>query len=272
MPTVAKLSAAVLGRTCEILGHTSAGFTGSELGRLLAQQGILDPYPGITKRDRLHRALADQQSRDGHANSVLAFVQSAMDPVRYTNRRREFDDRRTELNEVLSFVGISIGEDGKLRKAQVATTIAEAVQRANRLRSTLRERDIHADVLKYCRPELLEKDYFHAVFEASKGLADRLRSMTSLQDDGAALVDQALGYARPSSPRIAFNRLQTASEESEHRGLAMLMKGVFGAYRNPTAHEPRVVWPVSEQDAFDVLSILSLLHRRLDVAVVLKSR
>jgi len=54
---------------------------------------------------------------------------------------------------------------------------------------------------------------------------------------------------------------------SEHRGLMNIMKGVFSAFRNPTAHEPKVSWHVTEQDALDLLTLASLLHRRLDAAV-----
>jgi uncharacterized protein (TIGR02391 family) len=50
------------------------------------------------------------------------------------------------------------------------------------------------------------------------------------------------------------------------------MRGVFSAFRNPEAHEPKVHWHVSEADALDLLSALSLIHRRLDSAVVIRSQ
>jgi uncharacterized protein (TIGR02391 family) len=46
-----------------------------------------------------------------------------------------------------------------------------------------------------------------------------------------------------------------------------LMKGMFGAFRNVTAHAPRISWEITEQDALDLLTIASLLHRRLDAAI-----
>jgi len=39
------------------------------------------------------------------------------------------------------------------------------------------------------------------------------------------------------------------------------VKGVFGMFRNPTAHEARVLWRMSKEDAEDLLSIASLIHR-----------
>jgi hypothetical protein len=40
-----------------------------------------------------------------------------------------------------------------------------------------------------------------------------------------------------------------------------MAEGVFAAFRNPAAHEPRLVWEVSEQDALDVVGTLSMIHR-----------
>jgi uncharacterized protein (TIGR02391 family) len=44
--------------------------------------------------------------------------------------------------------------------------------------------------LKYCRVELMQDNYFHSVFEAVKGLAQRIRDLSGVQLDGAALVDR----------------------------------------------------------------------------------
>lgn len=68
-------------------------------------------------------------------------------------------------------------------------------------------------------------------------------------------------------PFLAFNALQTETERSEHSGLMNLMKGMFGAFRNVTAHAPKVSWAITEEDALDLLTIASLLHRRLDAAI-----
>lgn len=44
-----------------------------------------------------------------------------------------------------------------------------------------------------------------------------------------------------------------------------LLKGMFGTFRNVTA--PKIHWNITEQDAMDLLTLCSLLHRRLDAAV-----
>ena len=124
-------------------------------------------------------------------------------------------------------------------------------------------RRIHPEVLKYCRSELMQDNYFHAVFEATKGLAQRLRDSTGVQTDGAALIDGVFSIERPL---LAMNALRSETERSEHKGFAALLKGCFAAVRNPLAHEPKILWD-GEDDAADYLSLISLLHRKLDQCV-----
>jgi hypothetical protein len=47
-----------------------------------------------------------------------------------------------------------------------------------------------------------------------------------------------------------------------------LLKGLFGVFRNPTAHEMRAEWTMSLQDALDFFGIASHAMRRLDQAIV----
>lgn len=265
MSAIARLDAATLEALCKTLADTSEGLTGSEIGTLLAECNLGDPGEG-TKWRRLLEALDVQQKKDGHASRVLAFVQAAMHPARYVERHRVFEDRRAGINRALAFAGIALGEDGKLRAVTSATTITEAAARAGRLRAELQRREVHAEVLKACRSELLEENYFHAVLEATKSLADRIRSLSGLTSDGSDLVNQALG-TRDGAPVLAFNSLRTMSEESEQRGMMQLMKGVFAVFRNPTAHELKTKWAVTEREALDLLTMVSLLHRRLDGAI-----
>ncbi len=118
-------------------------------------------------------------------------------------------------------------------------TLDEAEVRARTIQAKFKGRRIHPEVLKYCRAELMRDDYFHAVFEASKGLAQRIREMSGATGDGAALVEQVFSLEQPL---LAFNSLRTDTEKSEHKGFAALLKGCFGAVRNPLAHQPKLLW------------------------------
>ena len=75
----------------------------------------------------------------------------------------------------------------------------------------------------------------------------------------------AFGQAQ-GGPILAINPLSTDTERSEQRGFVNLLVGLFGTFRNPTAHAPRIYWPISEQDSLDILSLVSLVHRKLDKA------
>jgi hypothetical protein len=80
------------------------------------------------------------------------------------------------------------------------------------------------------------------------------------------IAHHALMPGKDKMPKIAFNSLATETDLSEQKGLANLFVGMFGTFRNPTAHGPKISWPISEQDALDLLTLVSLLHRRLDAA------
>lgn len=160
-----------------------------------------------------------------------------------------------------------MGEDGELRPVAAAKTLDEAQQRAGRLRAELAGRSIHTDVLRFCRAELLQENFSHTVFEVTKSVADKIRQLSGLTSDGAELVDEAFGLGRTGVPRLAFNSLETETERSEHTGLMNLLKGKFRTFRNLTAHAPKIPWRITERDALDLLTLASLLHRRLDSAV-----
>ncbi|MDA1347675.1 MAG: TIGR02391 family protein [Chloroflexi bacterium] len=191
-----------------------------------------------------------------------------MSPVRYTGDPALFGSRRDALNEILAFSGYALGEDGRLRtRARPARTLSEAEEAVGRLRSEFSRRGVHPDVLKFCRPELLRENYFHAVFEATKSVADKIREKAGVDGDGQRLVDRAFGIGPRGMPILVFNTLRSETERSEHTGLMQLTKGMFGAFRNVTAHAPKVKWPIQERDALDLLTIASYLHRRLDDCV-----
>lgn len=266
MSVIPEFDLPVLERLCEVLADTSTGLTGSEIGKLLGQLGVDDPLPGMTKRVRLFEALKQRQQRDRCGNLVVAFIHEAMKPVCHTGSPQWFHAKREELNKPLAFAGYELCEDGRLKACNAAKTLTEAEQRANRLRAALERRGVHGDVLRFCRAELLQDNYFHAVLEATKSVADKIRARTGLTGDGAELADEALALGKTGMPFLAFNSLRIESEQSEQKGLLNLMKGMFGTFRNPTAHAPKVSWNMTEQDALDLLTVASFLHRRLDGA------
>jgi uncharacterized protein (TIGR02391 family) len=246
---------------CRVLGETERGLTGTEIGYLLKDIKVDDVSPVETKWRRLFNALAQAQNTHQVGNHLIMFVNRALNPVRYARDKEVFDWRRDELNVVLAFSGFFIREDGKVVHSDPASTLTDARARAGRMRAALELRQVHAEVLKYCRSELIQENYFHAVLEAVKGVAERIRQLSGLVSDGAELVNEAFAL---KAPILAVNRLVTDSEKSEQKGFAQLLVGLFGMVRNPTAHTPKIIWPMPEQDALDILTLVSLVHRKLD--------
>lgn len=243
------------------LGDTENGLTGSEIGKFLKEVGIEDTDPSITKWKRLYNAFVTFQNEKKVSNNILTFINKTMNPARFVGKQDQFEYLRFELNKRLSFVGLELSERGKFCKIKQASTITEAEQRANRLKNKLEQRNAHPAILKYCKAELLVDNYFHVVFEATKSVAEEIRKKTGLTEDGGALVDKAFSI---KNPLLKINDLSSETEESEHKGFANLIKGVFGMFRNTTAHSPKVIWEISEDDALDILSTISLIHRRLE--------
>ena len=237
--------------------------SGSDISRVLADRGIQDGSGESTKWRRLYWIFLDVQRRDRCANRILGFIESFLTPARFVERNDEFEAHRSKLNEVLAFSGMEYGADGKFRNRPAAVTLTEAERRANAIQAKFQGRRIHPEVLKYCKAELVQDNYFHAVFEASKGLAQRIRDKSGVDGDGAALVDHVF---LTNQPVLAFNTLRTETEKTEHKGFAALLKGCFAAVRNPIAHEPKIMWD-GEDDAVDYFTLISLLHKKLDECV-----
>lgn len=247
----------------DALGDTSDGLTGSEIAHLLRTCRMSDPNPDFTKRHRIYNAFVLAQNATGDRTHILAFIRFSMKPARYLRDSHRYEPMRMRLNKALSFAGLAVESNGELITVDKAQTLSEAQRRASELRDDLELRNVHPDLLRFCKEELLAENYFHAILEATKSVADKLRSRTGLTDDGATLVDRCFGG---EIPLLAINPLANDSDRSEQRGFTNLLKGLFGMFRNPTAHAPKIRWAVNREDAEEVFTLLSLVHKRLDSA------
>lgn len=264
MERIELFSASNLEAVCKVIAETSNGLKGDEIAYILSDMKLEDVGLGMTKWKRLYNALAAAQNKHQVGNHLVMFINRAMAPARYVSQPDLFDWRRDNLNVALSFSGLTIREDGKIARSTKESTISGARARAAKLKSILEQRGAHVEIFKYCSAELIDENYFHAVFEAIKGFAQRIRDLSGLQTDGAELIQQAFSV---KAPVIAINSLKTESEQSEQKGIASLATGLFSAVRNPTAHSPRTHWAMPEQDALEILGMLSFLHRKLDTAI-----
>jgi uncharacterized protein (TIGR02391 family) len=263
-------TAAELESICKIIAETNSGLSGTEIGYSLQQANIPDVDPINTKWRRLYNAFVAEQNEQKYGNHVVSFLHKVMDPAKHVQNKDWYETKRKEINLVLAFHGLSLCEDGKIRYVEVATTINEAEQRADYLKNKLKDRNVHPDVLKFCKAELLADNYFHAVLEASKSIASKIRAITGLGSDGAILVQEAFGFGKDNNPILAINQLNNEAEKGEQKGFINLLVGLFGTFRNPTAHAEKIYWEMNKEDALDILGLISLVHRKIDKVQKLK--
>lgn len=259
------LSPAILEEISNIIGDTDQGITGSEIHRFLLQSRIEDVSEHeefLAKRKRLYNALAEEQNKHQCSNQILNFIALVLAPSRYVDREVEFEHLRNLVNQQLAFVGYELKENGQYRLVQKANTLSDIQIKVDNLKQEIEKRKGHPEIFKYCKIELLQNNYFHAVFEANKGLFQRIRDLSGCEADGNRLIEQVFS----SNPVLIINNYQTQSEKDEHTGFCNILKGLCGMFRNTSAHEAKIDWPIEEQDALEILGMISYCHRRLDKA------
>ncbi len=251
---------------CKTLADKDRGLSTQEIERIFIDCLLEDVSPEKTCWKRLFNALAKAQNTHHVGNHLIMFVNRALDPVTYAKDKEKFVWRRGELNMVLAFSELSIRDDGKVTRASSVEgpDTKDAYARSDALRTALEGRGAHPEILIYCRAELLGENYSHAVLEAIKGVEERVRKLSKLTTDGSGLVNTAFSV---KAPILALNTLKTEAEVSEQMGFGNILAGLLGVVRDPAAEDSDIMWPMKEQDALDILSMLSFVHRKLDGAV-----
>ena len=246
-------------------GTDDESLTGGEIGQLLVacHMGDFDPGPTVSKWQRVQAAFSAKQRAKGERTAILEFVRQSMKPTMHSTRPHRHEPMRLRVNHALLLAALECDEFGKLSKIEAGNTLNEAQKRANALREAMIRRGAHPEVLRFCSPEWLVDDYFDAVHEVVKSITDRFRSMAGLTWRGAELVGTVLGG---DAPRLAINPRSTQSERDEQKGFANLVLGFYGMFRNPASREVYARWSMSRTDAEDLLSVASLIHRKLDAA------
>lgn len=257
-----------------VIGATEVRIPKSELERILASLGIEilsdgrinSPYyynaKADNKRTWLNKCLCNAYEKQG-AGKVWEFIECILSPARYVQdyQRELYTSLLDNVNKVLMLYGCKVNNSGKLILTEKASSLSEVDERVNHLTSELVKRAIHANVLKYCRADYLRKDYYDAIFEAAKGLAEEVREKTGCSEDGGELFQKAFST---KNPLIVLNALLTENEISEYKGLKELLEAIFHLVRNPVAHTPKINWRIEESKALDILTVISFAYKYLD--------
>ncbi|MYC07537.1 MAG: TIGR02391 family protein [Chloroflexi bacterium] len=218
---------------------------------------------GSSKKERLLYAVEVMYKQNG-GQGVLHLVRTLYDLVLYAGNPDKFAEFCDDINRILRFSGYEYRDDGHFYRVVETRTLSEAERRVTAVTNKFSSRRVHPEVQKYCKSEYMQENYFHAVFEAAKGLAERIREKTGLKIDGVNLAKQSFERPKNGLPRLVINSLGSQTEQNEHDGFMNLILGSFQMFRNPIAHTPRVKWQRDLEDAVDCLTLISFLHFVLD--------
>lgn len=222
-----------------------------------------DRDSGLNKHKRVHNLISDILNQTQNTDNIRFVIEYICNPLRYIDQVSIFEQLRTALNIPLSLKGLIVSENGKIVSTTTSKTLCEAKKRFETLDSRSKELKVHSHVLKFCTQELLQENYFHAVFEASKGVFHRIRLLTGSSMDSASLIDQCFKLKEPIVI-INGNKLQTLDEQSEYKGLKNLLLTIAHLYRNSKAHKLKYYNPDNLNDALTALTLMSLAHNLLD--------
>ena len=253
-------SLSALERIAKIIGDR---YTGSEITEFFRKAGFPQiRHDGTTKWRFVYSALEEIQNAKYGPYQVARVIEQLCDPQEYFGTAEAHKQIVNEVNEILSFYGLTVDvKTGKIvRMGKVDASLRYRETEEARLFDS---RGLHPDVRKHARLLFCEGRHFHAVFECCKAFDKYVGEKAKLDKRGSELMSAALSLRGP----LKLNSQQTETERNEQEGLMHLCMGLMRAIRNPESHEPELDWPITREDALDILSLISYLYRQVDGTV-----
>lgn len=249
--------------------------TGSKITYLFKKNNWRDYYSETgdkmlsTKWKRIEDTLNYEINKSNSDKPFITLIEDIMKPFEFRSNIELWNESLKNINEIISFSGLELLSNGKIIEVKPVDSLQEAINRTNSLYTKLIESNIHSEVIKYCKQELLQENYFHAVLEASKGVLQRIRDLNLSSKDGNTLINDSFNLKNPSII-IKGNLMSNDTEKSEYQGLKSLLNTICYLYRNPTAHSPKMYDARIERDAIQALSLISMAHLQLDNCICVR--
>ena len=256
-----KMKDNALTEIAKILGDA---FTNTQIDECFRQLRLSAQSAPSTKWKRILFVFRKYQDKNKSPKEVFRILECLLAPVRFIKDQKTYNAVLTETNKVLCTEGYEIDSSGAVILVEKLSTLDAINERYNSLIKKLQDRNIHDQVLKYCTAELLSENYFHSIFEAAKGISERVREMSGVDEDGVKLYNAVFSV---SNPILKYNDLISDSEKNQQNGLKEMLYGVTHYVRNVTAHEPKIKWIIDESAAIEILTVISFLHSALDKCV-----
>lgn len=255
-----KLSA--LEALAKIIGDN---YTGSEISELFRKAGFPEiTHDGGTKWRFVYSSFEEMQKRTYGTFNIAKLIQQLCDPQEYFSAPEKHEEVCKQVNQILKFYGLIVGEDGKLRKSnEKATSLSKTIPENEKI---FDDRHFHTKINQHARKLFIEGNYFHAVFECCKVYDKDVQEKSQSDEYGSHLMEKVLAL----SGNVKLNAQQTRTEKNEQEGVMHLSVGLMRAIRNPQAHEPALDWPINRDESLDLLSFLNFLFQKLDKAIYFK--
>lgn len=253
-------SLSALERFAKIIGER---YSGSEITQFFRKAGFPQIcHDGSTKWRFVYVALEQVQSNSYGPYQIAKIIQHLCSPEEFFGNAEGYRKIVNEVNEILGFYGLAVNTiDGKLVVTGKKDTILRSSE-SEEARS-FDSRVLHVEVRKHARLLFLEGRHFHAVFECCKAFDKYVREKSKFDKHGYELMSATLSL----KGSLKLNSQQTETERNEQEGIMHLCMGLMRAIRNPESHEPELDWPITREDALDILSLISFLYRQVDKAV-----
>lgn len=226
-------------------------------------------FPNSTKWKRIYESVIHECKLTGKAKALFQTIQYVMSPENFLDDSNSWENNKFQINKALIFYGFALNDSGKVQPIEAPKTFRDAQNLLTTLNDKLSKLDIHPEVIKFCKIELMTDNYFHAVLEASKGVLDRIRTVSGITEDGNRLIDIVFNEKNPCLI-ISNNKLESETEKSRYRGFKSLLKTIVYLYRNPNAHDPKLYDVTNETDVITAFTLMSLAHKILDSCIRVK--
>lgn len=217
-------------------------------------------HDGSTKWRFVFEALKSIRKNKYGSHDILKIIKTLCDPQAFFSNPKIHEQIIFRINRVLAFYGLKISKEGAvLRKANKKTAFETSPESIRLFDS----RNFHQKIIFHGRKLFLDSSYSNAVFECCKAYDKQVRILSQIEDHGASLMNKAFSEKGP----IKLNSQQSLSEKNEQEGIMHISRGLMFAIRNPQGHEPALDWPISQEEALDLLSFLSYLFKKLENSV-----
>ncbi|MFA5386062.1 MAG: TIGR02391 family protein [Candidatus Paceibacterota bacterium] len=240
-------------------------YSGTGISEFFRKAGFPDVvHDGGTKWRFVYASLENLQNRAYGPINVVKVIQQLCDPQEYFSTPDQHTEICDQVNQILGFYGLLVGEDGRVRKLdEKVTSLSKPIPENAKIFDS---RQFHSTIICHARKLFVEGNYFHAIFECCKVYDKEVQNKSQMSGYGSRLMEEALSL----SGSLKLNTQRTRTEVNEQEGVMHLSVGLMRAIRNPQAHEPALDWPINREEALDLLSFLNFLFRKFDKVTYFK--